>query len=145
MRAPACRLILFLSFVLLGSGCGGPAVDLTKGLQINVVDTGWFDAGLVDGQNKLVPTISFTVKNISGQKLVSVQMMASFFRVSDTTSEWGNSLLNVAGSEGLAAGATTPTLTMKSPLGYTGSDLAAFLARQITREEALKKIEVRVF
>src|SRR6185503_14796266 len=26
-----------------------------------------------------------------------------------------------------------------------GSDLAAFLARQITREEALKKIEVRVF
>ena len=26
-----------------------------------------------------------------------------------------------------------------------GSDLAAFLARQITREEALKRIEVRVF
>ena len=26
-----------------------------------------------------------------------------------------------------------------------GADLAAFLARQITREEALKRIEVRVF
>ena len=140
MRAPACRLILFLSFVLLGSGCGGPAVDLTKGLQIDVVDTGWFDAGIVDGQNKLVPTVSFTIKNVSGQKLVSVQMMASFFRVSDTSSEWGNSLLNVAGSEGLAPGATTPTLTMKSPLGYTGSDPRADMLKNTHFVDAMVKL-----
>jgi len=122
MRAPARSLILVLVFAVLGSGCSGPTVDLKQALQIDIVGTDWFDAGVVDGKNKLVPTVSFTVKNVSDQKLVSLQMMASFFRVTDKASEWGNSLVNVAGSEGLAPGATTATLTMRSPLGYTGTD-----------------------
>src|SRR5437762_9581572 len=65
MRAPARGLILFVSLVLLAAGCGGPAVDLKQGLKIDIVDTGWFDAGIVEGKNKLVPTVSFTVKNVS--------------------------------------------------------------------------------
>jgi hypothetical protein len=140
MRASARGLILILVFALLGSGCGGPTVDLKQGLQIDVVDTGWFDAGLVEGKNKLVPTVSFTVKNVSGQKLVSLQMMASFFRVSDTSSEWGNSLLNIAGSDGLAPGATTPMLTMKSPLGYTGTDPRADMLQNAQFVDAMVKL-----
>ena len=140
MRASACGLVLLLGFTLFGSGCGGPTVDLRKGLQIDVVDTGWFDAGIVDGKNKLVPTVSFTVKNVSDEKLVSLQMMASFFRVSDTSSEWGNSLLNVAGSEGLAPGATTPTLTFKSPLGYTGTDPRADMLKNAQFVDAMVKL-----
>ena len=140
MRAPARGLILVLVFALFGSGCGGPAVDLKQGLQIDVVDTGWFDAGIIDGKNKLVPTVSFTVKNVSDQKLVSLQMMASFFRVSDTSSEWGNSLLNVVGSEGLAPGATSATLTMKSPLGYTGEDPRADMLKNAKFVDAMVKL-----
>jgi len=140
MRAPARGLTLVLLFAVLGSGCGGPTVDLKQGLQINVVDTGWFDAGLVDGKNKLVPAISFTVKNVSSQKLVSLQMMASFFRVSDSNSEWGNSLLNVAGSEGLAPGATTATLTMKSPLGYTGTEPRGEMLKNSQFVDAMVKL-----
>jgi hypothetical protein len=137
MRASFRGLILL---ALLAYGCGGPPVDLTKGLEINVVDTGWFDAGVVDGKNKLVPTISLTVKNVSNEKLVSLQLMASFFRVSDTASEWGNSLLNVAGSEGLAPGATTATLTMKSPLGYTGTDPRGDMLKNAQFVDAMVKL-----
>jgi hypothetical protein len=140
MRAPARGLILFVSLALLAAGCGGPAVDLKQGLKIDIVDTGWFDAGIVEGKNKLVPTVSFTVKNVSDQKLVSLQMMASFFRVSDTSSEWGNNLLNVAGSEGLAPGATTPTLTIKSPLGYTGTDPRADMLKNAIFVDAVVKL-----
>jgi len=140
MRAPARGLILFISLALLAAGCGGPAVDLKQGLKIDVVDTGWFDAGIVEGKNKLVPTVSFTVRNVSDQKLVSLQMMASFFRVSDTSSEWGNNLLNVAGSEGLAPGATTPTLTIKSPLGYTGTDPRADMLKNAIFVDAMVKL-----
>jgi hypothetical protein len=139
MRAPARALIPVL-LALSGSGCGGPTVDLKQGLQIEIVDTGWFDAGVVDGKNKLVPTVSFTVKNVSDQKLVSLQMMASFFRVSDTSSEWGNSLLNVVGSEGLAPGATSATLTMKSPLGYTGEDPRADMLQNALFVDAMVKL-----
>ena len=140
MRASARGLILFLVFALLGASCGGPTVDLKQGLEINIVDTGWFDAGLVEGKNKLVPTVTFTVKNVSDQKLVSLQMMASFFRVTDTTSEWGNSLLNIAGSDGLAPGATTPALTMKSPLGYTGTDPRADMLKNAQFVDAMVKL-----
>jgi hypothetical protein len=140
MRAPARGLILFVSLALLAAGCGGPAVDLKQGLQIDIVETGWFDAGIVEGKNKLVPTVSFTVKNVSDQKLVSLQMMASFFRVSDTASEWGNNLLNVAGSEGLAPGATTATLTIKSPLGYTGTDPRADMLKNAHFVDAMVKL-----
>ena len=140
MRASSLGLILLLASAQFGSACSGPTVDLTKGLQIDVVDTGWFDVGIVEGKNKLVPTVSFTVKNVSDQKLVSLQMMASFFRVTDSASEWGNTLLNVVGSEGLAPGATTPTLTMKSPLGYTGTDPRTDMLKNAQFVDAMVKL-----
>ncbi len=38
-------------------------------LQLTDIVTGWFDSGIVNGQNKLVPTISFRVKNTSTQSI----------------------------------------------------------------------------
>ena len=140
MRAPARGLVPLLASALLALGCGGPPIDLKSGLQIDVVDTGWFDAGVVDGKNKLVPTVSFTVKNVSEQTLVTLQMMSSFFRVNDTNSEWGNGLLVVAGSAGLAPGATTPVLTMKSPLGYTGTEPRADMLKNSHFIDAMVKL-----
>jgi hypothetical protein len=118
MRASA-RLLLLLA--LVSSAACGPTVDLTKGLQVNVIDSGWFDLGIVNGQNKLVPMVTFTLRNVSDQKLVTLQINALFRRVSENT-EWGSGFLTVVGSQGLAPGATTDPITIKSQLGYTGSD-----------------------
>jgi hypothetical protein len=117
MRA-SVRAVLILAFVC--AGCA-PPVDLTKGLQVEIVNTGWFDAGIINGQNKLVPTVTFTLKNLSDQRLVTLQVNVLFRRVNETD-EWGNGFITAAGSEGLAPGATTVPLTVKSQLGYTGSD-----------------------
>ena len=117
MRALA-RSVLLLS--LVASACG-PTVDLTKALQIDVVDTGWFDAGIVNGQNKLVPTARITVKNNSDQTLALLQINALFRRVSDTE-EWGSAFITAAGSSGLAPGASVGPLLLKSQNGYTGTD-----------------------
>jgi hypothetical protein len=117
MRASAILPIL-VAFVCVGCG---PTVDLTRGLEIEVVSTGWFDAGIVNGQNKLVPTASFKLKNVSDQKLVTLQINALFRRVGEND-EWGSAFLTAVGSDGLAPGATTAVLTAKSQLGYTGSD-----------------------
>jgi hypothetical protein len=118
MRATA-RLLLLLAIV--SSAACGPTVDLTKGLQVNIVNTGWYDLGIVNGQNKLVPTVTFTLHNSSDQKLVTLQINALFRRVSEDT-EWGSGFLTVAGSQGLAPGATSDPITIKSQLGYTGSE-----------------------
>jgi hypothetical protein len=110
-----------LAGLMLAAAACEPAVDLRKGIQIVDVSTGWFDAGLVNGQNKLVPSISFKLKNVSAQTLSVLQVNVLFRRVNDPQ-EWGSGFLAVVGSSGLAAGATTETLTIKSNLGYTGSD-----------------------
>jgi hypothetical protein len=118
MRAPVW-LLLLLAFVSF-AGCG-PTIDLTKGLQVSIVDSGWYDLGIVNGQNKLVPTVVFTLHNTSEQTLVTLQINALFRRVTENT-EWGSGFLTVAGSQGLAPGATSDPITIKSQLGYTGSD-----------------------
>src|SRR5580765_8612824 len=118
LRAPV-RLLLLLALVSF-AGCG-PTVDLTKGLQVNIIDSGWYDLGIVNGQNKLVPTVTFTLHNVSDQKLVVLQINALFRRVSENT-EWGSGFMTVVGSQGLAPGAVTEPITIKSQLGYTGSD-----------------------
>ena len=118
MRASA-RLLLFLAIV--SSAACGPTVDLTKGLQVSIVNSGCYDLGIVNGQNKLVPTVIFTLQNTSDQKLVTLQINALFRRVSENT-EWGSGFLTVAGSQGLAPGATSDPITIKSQLGYTGSE-----------------------
>jgi hypothetical protein len=46
----------------------------------------------------------------------------------------------VAGSEGLAPGATSPVLTMKSPLGYTGTDPRADMLKNAQFVDALVKL-----
>lgn len=118
MRASA-RLLLLLAIV--STAACGPTVDLTKGLQVTIASSGWYDLGIVNGQNKLVPSVTFTLKNVSDQKLVTLQINALFRRVSENT-EWGSGFLTVVGSQGLAPGATSDPITVKSQLGYTGSD-----------------------
>jgi len=113
------RLLAF-PVLLACAGCG-PTVDLTKGLQLTVVSTGWFDNGVVNGQTKLVPTIAFTLKNVSSQPLSTLQVNAVFRHVNEND-DWGSGFLTVSDYQGLAPGATTATLTVKSPLGYTGRD-----------------------
>ena len=101
-------------------GCG-PKIDLSTGLQVVDISTGWTDAGIVDGQNKLVPSISFTVKNASDQSLVALDLNARFHRVAEQT-DWDTDMINIAGSEGFAAGASSKHFTIDSKQGYKGTD-----------------------
>jgi hypothetical protein len=106
------------AFALAFSGCGEPA-DLTKAVQILDVSSGWRDAGVVNGQNKLVPSITFRIRNASEQHLPILQVNALFRRVAEGE-EWGSGFMTVAGSDGLAPGASSQMLTFNSQLGYTG-------------------------
>jgi hypothetical protein len=115
----AC-LILLAAAVLPAAACG-PTVDLSKALTVDIVSTGWYDDGIVNGKNKLVPSVTFRLTNQADQTLGTLQVNALFRRVNEKD-EWGSGLVTAAGSEGLAPHATTPPLTVRSPLGYTGTD-----------------------
>ena len=141
-RARSGLAAALIGGVVLASHACAPPVDLTKNMQVLDVSTGWFDAGIVNGQNKLVPTITFTLKNLSDQKLPVLQANVLFHRISDPNVEWGAGFLSVAGSEGLQPAASTRPLTVKSNLGYTGSDQTR---QEMLQNKAFVDATVQVF
>jgi len=118
---------LFAVFLLLSasSACGGSAnsssQDISKLLAVTDIKTGWFDAGIENGMNKLVPTLTITLKNVSQQKVALVQLNAVIRRVGETE-EWGGAYTKAIGSNGLAPGQSTPPIVLRSSLGYTGTE-----------------------
>lgn len=113
-----------LSAAVLSAQACSSGADVATAIQVLEVSTGWFDAGIVNGQNKLVPSVTFKLRNVSDKPVTTLQANILFHRV-NSPEEWGSGFLKVAGSEGLAPGATTDPLTVKSDLGYTGSETRA--------------------
>jgi hypothetical protein len=107
--------------VLLAASACGPDVDLTVGLRVESLTTGWADVDLNGGAHKIVPAVSFRLKNASTTTLAPLQVNAIFRRVGDR-SEWSNAMITAAGSTGLPPEASTGALVIKGTLGYTGSD-----------------------
>ena len=110
----------FLLIFTLGAAivaCGSREVE--KVLKVADVKTGWYDAGVVNGENKLVPSVSFHLRNVSSESIENVQILAVFHR-QDEAESWGDRLIRGVGSDGLAAGATGGTLVVRNQLGYTG-------------------------
>jgi hypothetical protein len=114
MRVSLGPLVLAL---LAASACG-PNVDLSKGLEVVELSSGWSDGGMINGQNKIVPTVTFKLKNRSEQKLQALQTNV-VFRQTGKSDEWGSRFSIVRGSEGLAPGETTAPITLTSDHGYT--------------------------
>ena len=103
--------------------------DVSTAIQVLDVSTGWWDAGIVNGdQNKLVPTVTFRLKNVSESPVTTLQANVLFHRA-NSAEEWGSGFLKIAGSDGLAPGATTDPLTVRSDLGYTGSEPRAVMLK----------------
>ena len=114
------RLAVALLPALFLTACESREVE--KDLKIVNVHTGWYDAGIVQGgQNKLVPSVSLELQNVSERDIASVQLNAVFRLVGDEKS-WGDHFVRAIDTNGLAAGATTKPIILRSPLGYTGSD-----------------------
>ena len=105
----------------------GPTVDVASRLNVQVLTTGWRTAGPVAGKNKLVPSASVKVTNVSGTTLPAVQVNAVFRRVGEGA-EWGSAFVNAAGSSGMTPGGEA-TLTLSSERGYTGEDAQELMLR----------------
>jgi hypothetical protein len=130
---------LLTVFVL--SGCGGSASQpITKLVAPVEVKTGWFDAGVEDGKNKLVPTVMLTLKNVSSEPVANVQLNAVIRRVGETE-EWGGAFQKVIGTDGIAPGATTKPVVLRSTLGYTGVEPRA----QMLKNRQFVDAQVQVF
>ena len=115
------RVAFAVAAAMLVAGCGR-SFDVEKAVKITEVHTGWYDAGIQDGKNKLVPSISLKLENVSDDIVDSVQVNAIFRQMGDTQA-WGEHFATAIDRDGLPAHQTTPGyLVLRSNLGYTGTE-----------------------
>jgi hypothetical protein len=119
-RVRGCRgvgvtLVCLLS-AALAAGCT-PEVNV-KDLTVTDLSGGWYDAGVVDAKNKLVPTVKFRLQNPSGEPVQPVTLTVLFKRlVGGVEEEFEDVYLQrVEFSEG----SRTTLLTVRPETGYTG-------------------------
>jgi hypothetical protein len=133
------RLTACIVLVLLATGCRAREVE--KDLAITDVHTGWYDIGIVNGQNKLVPSISLKLKNVSPDEISRVQLNAVFKRLDGENKEWDAHFVRGIGPNGLAPGATGEELVLRSERGYTGNESRL----QMLQNKAFVDAKVEIF
>ena len=106
----ACALVAAIGAIACSS-----AVDLKQNVQVVDVATGWFDAGVVDGKNKLVPSLTFKLRRPAGVDLSSVSLNLVFKKV-DGTEHDDVYVQRVTFNDN---GETNP-IPVRSQTGYTG-------------------------
>jgi hypothetical protein len=121
------RALCCLATLTLLGGCVRSR-DVQKDLKILEVRTGWFDAGIVEGKNKLVPSISLKIENVSPDDISNVQVNAIFRRVGEQEA-WGEHFVRAIDSGGLKAGSSTGDIVLRSTLGYTSDTSRADMLR----------------
>src|SRR5262245_17051090 len=62
------------------SACTKP-VDFKQALEITDVSGGWYDWGIVDGKNKLVPSMTFRIRKRPDANLRSIALNVHFKKI----------------------------------------------------------------
>ena len=96
------RYFVFAMMLLVATGCSRSA-SVPEAIDVLEVKTGYDDGGRESGQNRLLPTIAFKVRNKASRGIHSVQFNA-VFRVIGDPEELGAQLIQGIDYQGLAPG-----------------------------------------
>ena len=113
--------LFFYAAVLLavGATAGCNSVDLKTQVQVVDVSSGYYDNGLTPaGLNHLVPSITFSLRNVSDREVSSIDAVVMYWAAGQDT-EQDESFLKVVGGGGLPAGATSEPVVSRSKIGFT--------------------------
>ena len=125
--------------LIAAAGCTKP-VDLKQAVQLVDITAGWHDAGIVEGKNKLVPSVTFRVRKSVEQDISPLQLNVVFKRLGGPAEEdWDEVFVPSVHFEG---NETTP-LTVRSKTGYTGDPPQS--RADMLRHSAFRDMRVHVF
>jgi len=140
MRRPSKLLLVALAVAASAACSAGARQPINQLVEPVDVRTGWFDAGVENGMNKLVPTVTLTLKNVSSDPVANIQLNAVIRRVGENE-EWGGAFQKVVGMDAIPPGGTTKPIVLRSNLGYTGSEPRA----QMLKNSQFVDAHVQVF
>jgi len=124
-RLPVALVLTFAVLPLLAAGCGKP-VDLKQVLQVTDLSGGYHDAGIVDGRNKIVPSVTFRLTKATGDSLRPLSVNIVFKKLPPpgmavAPGQPGEEDFDEVFKQSVPFnGNQTDLLTVRAPAGYTG-------------------------
>ena len=130
----ACGL---LAAALLSGACGKP-VDLKQAVQVTDVSSGWFDAGIQNGKNKLVPSVTFKLRKNADVNLTSISLNLTFIFI-DSQEHADDVYVQSVPFQG----AETAPIVVRSKWGYTGDPPQT--RAQMLQNSHFRDMEAQIF
>jgi hypothetical protein len=140
------RVLQLIGFSVLGLVCAscGAKVDVKQALEITDSNGGWYDAGIVDGKNKLVPSVSFRLRKKQDVELEGVALNVVFRHPAApgaaTEEDWDEVFLQNAS---FSEGNQTSVLTVRPGKGYTGDPPQT--RAEMMKNSGFRDVRARIF
>jgi len=118
MRRRSPVVLLTCLWLIAGWGCG-PGPNLATDLKFVPTMSGYYDDGITpDKLNRLLPSITFKLKNEGQLPMTNVDLALSYWEVG-ADGEVDSKQVRGIGNDALAPGAMSEDITVRSSIGYT--------------------------
>jgi|SRR5215207_960077 len=134
--------LLLLALAAAPASCSR-SVDIKDAIEVVDTSSGWYDAGIVDGKNKIVPSVSFRLKRKGSADVAGVALNVVFRHPgpSGTAEEdWDEVFIQRADFRG--ADQTDP-LVVRTEKGYTGDPPQSRL--DILKHSQFRDVRARIY
>jgi hypothetical protein len=112
-RAAALAALLLLP---LASACG-PSIDVKQAITITDISGGYYDAGVKDGKNKLVPGVTFRVRKNTDASVRPLSLNIAFKTITPSGEQDFDDVF--VQSVDFTEGNQTAPITIRTETGYT--------------------------
>jgi len=135
--------LLLVALAASAASCNR-SVDIKQALEVVDVSSGWYDAGIVEGKNKIVPSVTFKLRKKPGADLSVIALNIAFRYVpppgSNVEEPWEDFFLQRAEFKD---GNETDPLVVRLPNGYTGEPPQSRL--EMLKNSQFRDVRARIF
>ena len=121
LRRPLSLVAALVALALAPSSCG-PDVDIAKSITVTDVISGYYDNGLKDGKNYLMPSITFRLANSAPASLTGLELTVAYWQ-DGKDGEWDSVLVQRIGNDTIPANGKSDPVTVRGTVGYTLEDV----------------------
>jgi hypothetical protein len=136
----ACLLVA----VLLAAAACNRSVDIKEAIEVVDASSGWYDAGIVEGKNKIVPSVTFKLRKKPDADLSVIALNIAFRYVpapgSNVEEPWEDFFVQRAEFKD---GNETDPLVVRLPNGYTGEPPQSRL--EMLKNSQFRDVRARIF
>ena len=135
--------LLLVALAASAASCNR-SVDIKEAIEVVDASSGWYDAGIVDGRNKIVPSVTFRLKRKGAADVAGVALNVVFRHPApagaNLEEDWDEVYIQRAEFKG--ADQTDP-LTVRTEKGYTGDPPQSRL--DILKHSQFRDVRARIY